>query len=53
MYEGTLDGSKVCVKRVRVYSRDGPEAAKKVLCVLIVLLSPAADEAHRPSAKRP
>ena len=31
VYEGTLNGSKVCVKRVRVYSRDGPEKAKKVL----------------------
>ncbi|KAF9644868.1 kinase-like protein [Thelephora ganbajun] len=24
LYEGTLNGSKVCVKRVRVYSRDDP-----------------------------
>ena len=31
VYEGTLNGSKVCVKRVRVYARDGPEAGKKVL----------------------
>ena len=31
MYEGwLLDGSKVCVKRVRFYSKDGPEKATKV-----------------------
>ena len=32
VYEGMLNGSKVCVKRVRVYSINGPDAAKKVLC---------------------
>ena len=31
VFEGTLNRSKVCVKRVRVYSRDGPEAARKVV----------------------
>jgi hypothetical protein len=30
VYEGTLNDSRVCVKRVRVYSRDGPEKATKV-----------------------
>ena len=30
MYEGTLDGSKVCVKRVRVYANDGVAKATKV-----------------------
>ena len=31
VYEGwLLDGSKVCVKRVRIYSKDGPEKATKV-----------------------
>ena len=31
MYEGwLLDGSKVCVKRVRIYSKDGPEKVTKV-----------------------
>jgi len=29
VYEGTLKGSKVCVKRVRVYSKDTPEKATK------------------------
>jgi len=29
VYEGTLDGSRVCIKRVRVYTRDGPEKALK------------------------
>ena len=30
VYEGWFDGSKVCVKRVRTYSKEGPEKAKKV-----------------------
>ena len=30
MYEGTLDGSKVCIKRVRMYTRDDPQEAIKV-----------------------
>ena len=28
VYEGTLDGSRVCVKRVRVYSKDIPKKTK-------------------------
>ena len=30
MYRGALNGSRVCVKRVKVYSKDGPEKAIKV-----------------------
>ena len=30
IYEGTLSGSKVCVKRVRIYSKEGPENVTKV-----------------------
>ena len=30
IYQGTLDGEDVCVKRVRVYSKDGPKQATKV-----------------------
>ena len=30
VYEGMLNRSKVCVKRVRVYSKDGPQACTKV-----------------------
>ena len=30
VYKGTLDGSTVCVKRMRVYIKDGPERAIKV-----------------------
>jgi hypothetical protein len=30
VYEGTLNGSKVCVKRVRMYLTKGPEEATKV-----------------------
>ena len=29
VYEGTFNGSKVCVKRVRVYSKDSPGKATK------------------------
>ena len=32
VYEGTLDGLKVCVKRVRVYTGDDPEKIVKVRC---------------------
>ena len=30
VYEGTLDGSKVCIKRVRMYIQEGPENALQV-----------------------
>ena len=30
IYKGTLSGSAVCVKRVRVYSKEGPKKATKV-----------------------
>lgn len=30
VYHGTLNGSRVCVKRVRMYTRDGPHKATKV-----------------------
>lgn len=30
VYKGTLGGSRICVKRVRVYTRDGPERAERV-----------------------
>ena len=30
VYHGTLDGSGVCIKRVRVYTEDGPQKATKV-----------------------
>ena len=30
VYEGSIDNSKVCVKRLRIYSSDGPEKAKHV-----------------------
>ena len=30
MYEGTLDGLRVCIKRVRVYTQDGPRKAARV-----------------------
>jgi hypothetical protein len=30
VYEGNFNGSKVCIKRMRVYSEDGPQRAAKV-----------------------
>jgi len=30
VYHGTLDGSRVCIKRVRMYTEDGPQKATKV-----------------------
>jgi len=30
VYYGTLDGSRVCIKRMRVYMKDGPQKAVKV-----------------------
>jgi hypothetical protein len=51
VYEGKLHGSTVCVKRVRVYSKDGPQKATKVL-YLVVSLSVVADETRRPSTKK-
>ena len=30
VYEGTFKGSEVCIKRIRVYSKDGPGKATKV-----------------------
>jgi hypothetical protein len=30
VYKGTLNGSKVCIKRMRVYTGDDPQRAAKV-----------------------
>ena len=45
IYQGTLDGSTVCVKRVRIYSKEGPEKTKKVCyrCHHLPLLLTSAD----------
>ena len=32
VYKGTLDGSMVCIKRIRVYTPDGPQKAARVRC---------------------
>ena len=37
VYEGTLSGSKVCVKRIRVNSKDGAEKATKVLNTFVLV----------------
>jgi len=31
VYLGTFKGAKVCIKRIRIYSPDGPRKATKVL----------------------
>ena len=36
MYEGSLDDSKVCIKRLRVYTRDDPQEAIKVRSDVVV-----------------
>ena len=51
VYEGTLDGSKVSVKRFRVYSKEGPKEAIKVLHQLHFPCT-VADESHRHSIRR-
>ena len=30
VYKGTLNGLRVCIKHVRIYSKDGPKKATKV-----------------------
>ena len=53
VYEGTLDGSKVCIKPVRVYFNDESNAAAKVHHRRHYLsLSVDADETHRHSTRR-
>ncbi|KAF9644320.1 kinase-like protein, partial [Thelephora ganbajun] len=32
VYQGTLEGEKVCIKRVRVYTQDGPQKSNKAFC---------------------
>ena len=32
VFEGTLDGSRICIKRIRVYTQYGPQKAAKVRC---------------------
>jgi len=54
VYEGTLDGLRVCIKRVRVYTQDGPQKAARVRFLMPSLsLFAITNETHRPSAKRP
>ena len=40
VYEGTLDGSRVCTKRARVYAQDGPRKTTKVRLRCRPLLCP-------------
>jgi hypothetical protein len=53
VFEGTLNGSKICVKRVRVYSRDPPEKAMNVSYCVVSFLFRRRSRSHRPSAKKP
>ena len=51
VYEGFLGDSKVCVKRIRIYSKDGPEEVTKVHNSLHFLLA-VTYETYRCSTKR-
>ena len=55
VYQGTLDGMKVCTKRVHVYTQDTPQNTAKVNhCLMLSLpLSAATNQACTPSAERP
>ena len=37
VYEGTLNGSKICAKRVRAYVKDSPGKATRVRCPIVFL----------------
>ena len=52
VYEGTLDGSRVSIKRFRVYSKEGPNETIKVHHRHHYFPSTAADESHRLSTRR-
>ena len=52
VHEGTLDGSRVCIKRVRMYTRDGPRRATKVRSA-VSPISAMTDKIRRRFAKRP
>jgi len=54
VYQGTLDGERVCVKRVRVYLKDGSQKSTKVRYRCRHVSCPRiTDETHSPSARRP
>ena len=53
IFKGTLNRLSICVKRIRVYSKDGPEKATKVRRLKpSISLSTVANEPHRFSTRR-
>ena len=52
MYHGTLNGSRVCIKCVRVYTSYDPHKAAKVSPDAVSSLSAIANGTRRPSVKR-
>ena len=52
MYHGTLNGSSVCIKCVRVYTSYGPQKAAKVCSYAAASLSAITNRTRRPSVKR-
>ena len=42
VYQGSLDGSKVCIKRVRVYAGEGQSEATRV-CFCYIVISACLD----------
>ena len=54
MYMGFLDASRVCIKRVRAYTSDDPQRAKKVRSSAFASLAPLSSLTKlRSSAKKP
>jgi len=52
-YEGSLNGSRVCVKRVRVYAKGDPKKAARVHRYLTVSPSPITNKSRRLCTKKP
>ena len=52
LYHGTLDGSKVSVKRVRLHAIDDQSKSAKVCSRLLFIVTTQSHDLHRPSAER-
>ena len=50
-HEGTLDGSKVYIRRVETYPEVDPQKASEVCTQCHVFLFSVSDESHRPSTR--
>jgi hypothetical protein len=52
VHQGTLNGKRVCIKRMRIFTGDDPKAAAKVRCRRRRLPYSINNEIYRLSAKR-